>query len=1203
MAEGTLVGRGYVSIRPEFEGDWSRQASVQSSRAGDKAGGAFGKAFGGALRGLTKGIIPALGTSAAAAIAPAAGAAGLLAPAILAAVSANAALKIGLSGVGDAMKEAFNPTSPEKLAEAMAKLSPNARAFVKEVRSAKPAFDALKLSVQDRLFKDMASTFEQSAKVTLPIFHNALTNSAGALNLMGRNVLNTAAGLGKSGALGTALSGANQGLYNMASVPGVIVQGLVQVGAAAAPAFGRLTASAGGAFESLSEKMTAAFHSGAMTEFIENGVTVLQGLGRILADAFATVGNVMGAASDAGTQVLAVIGEVFAELRRVTALPEVQAALKSVFLAVSQIAAAIAPIIGAALQAVLPLLAAIAPVLGQLATALGPVVATLVQALGQMLLPIVEALMPAITVLGDALVRVVAAVTPLLAPLGELAALFVEALMPILGPLADLFVQLVEALAGPMQQLVQAFVPWFQLLGQLIADVFGALQPLITPLVTLVSELAEVFVSVFAAAIKAVMSAVEPLIPVFVSLIDQVIAALLPVMPVLSQAFAAVGEALGALLPPIAGIVSQVAQHLAPVISAVVPVIAKLAELFATVLLRAMPPLTDALIILIGAFAPILPLVVDLGVQLIEKLLPPLLDLIIAAVDLVVALTPILPPLAQIISLVVSLATNVLSWLLPPLVDLAALLGGALVDAITKVVGWLTSLVNGIVTVITWVRDKLGPAFTWLNENIIQPVWNAIRNAVKWAWENVIRPVWERMSAWIRDTLAPAFVALQQKVSFAWQVMQRVVASVWTKYMRPTFNAIKTAVSSVATAFSNAKDAIGRAWDKLRDLTRKPINWVINTVWNKGIVKVWDKIAGWIPGVPKLGTLPLLEAGGRVDQGWNGAAPGMFNRPTAIVGEGNPRYPEYVIPTDPKYRGRALALHAAAGTQLLESGGIIGGIKGALSKVGDFFADPIGSAKRLFAPILDQLKSLSSSAWGKAAAGIPRMAIDGLKKLVSTAAGSLLGLGSSGGGGGAGVQRWAGVVQQALRMVGQPAGYTGITLRRMNQESGGNPRAVNLWDINAKLGHPSVGLMQVIRPTFDAYAGSMRGVGPKLHGVSINPLANVYASMRYAMSRYGSLPRAYNRPGGYDDGGWLEPGQVGVNHLRQPEAVLTPSQWRTMQTAAAAGGGGGLQPGDQLTLVVDGQEFHGYVDTRAKGQVKGFARSLTQRLNAGFSGY
>jgi len=65
-------------------------------------------------------------------------------------------------------------------------------------------------------------------------------------------------------------------------------------------------------------------------------------------------------------------------------------------------------------------------------------------------------------------------------------------------------------------------------------------------------------------------------------------------------------------------------------------------------------------------------------------------------------------------------------------------------------------------------------------------------------------------------------------------------------------------------------------------------------------------------------------------------------------------------------------------------------------------------------------------------------------------------------------------------------------------ESGGNPDAVNGEDSNAAEGHPSIGLMQTIQSTFDAYA---------LPGYDdiYNPVDNIIAASRYAASVYGSL--------------------------------------------------------------------------------------------------
>jgi len=112
--------------------------------------------------------------------------------------------------------------------------------------------------------------------------------------------------------------------------------------------------------------------------------------------------------------------------------------------------------------------------------------------------------------------------------------------------------------------------------------------------------------------------------------------------------------------------------------------------------------------------------------------------------------------------------------------------------------------------------------------------------------------------------------------------------------------------------------------------------------------------------------------------------------------------------------------------------------------------------------------------------------------------------GISGGGKGSGANRWKGTALQAMSMLGLPPSALGTVLHRINLESGGNPTIVNKWDSNWKAGHPSVGLMQVIGPTFDAYAGLFRGMGPKLYGTSVNPLANIYAGLNYAKHRYGA---------------------------------------------------------------------------------------------------
>ena len=115
---------------------------------------------------------------------------------------------------------------------------------------------------------------------------------------------------------------------------------------------------------------------------------------------------------------------------------------------------------------------------------------------------------------------------------------------------------------------------------------------------------------------------------------------------------------------------------------------------------------------------------------------------------------------------------------------------------------------------------------------------------------------------------------------------------------------------------------------------------------------------------------------------------------------------------------------------------------------------------------------------------------------------------------GTGVERWRGIAIQAMQMAGLPMQYLPLLLHRMEVESGGNPNAINLWDSNAAAGTPSKGLMQTIDPTFYAYAGHLASLGP------YNPLANIYAAIRYTLARYGlgGIERAWGGRLGYASG-------------------------------------------------------------------------------------
>jgi hypothetical protein len=115
-----------------------------------------------------------------------------------------------------------------------------------------------------------------------------------------------------------------------------------------------------------------------------------------------------------------------------------------------------------------------------------------------------------------------------------------------------------------------------------------------------------------------------------------------------------------------------------------------------------------------------------------------------------------------------------------------------------------------------------------------------------------------------------------------------------------------------------------------------------------------------------------------------------------------------------------------------------------------------------------------------------------------------------------GVSRWEPVARSAMQAAGLNEKWLPLLMQRMQQESGGKPDAVNNWDSNAKKGYPSKGLMQVIKPTFDSFAGPYKDLG------QTNPFANIYAAIKWSQHKYGEagLQKAWSGTQGYSKGSW-----------------------------------------------------------------------------------
>jgi len=401
----------------------------------------------------------------------------------------------------------------------------------------------------------------------------------------------------------------------------------------------------------------------------------------------------------------------------------------------------------------------------------------------------------------------------------------------------------------------------------------------------------------------------------------------------------------------------------------------------------------------------------------------------------------------------------------------------------------------------------------------------------------------DKQSSRIRDTI-------NSKISDAFHVVDKM-----SSQMRDSIN----------NALSDAWHGADKYSKNIRDAINTPIRAVIEFAYDRGIVPVAHYLGGLLhePGLSNLQPVHFAEGG---------MVPGNHTRDTVPI-YATPG--EVVVPLPVVGRfGGADALMSALG---FGGGGGVGGhyaLGGVIGDIGHGIQHAagavIGEAKALsgqlgglirgstmsvLGPLLDKARQIMDGALGSQGfaptmASFGHLLIDKVKSFISGrdskdtagmhASGGNWG-GTPGAAGGAG--RWAGTVLQALGMLGQPSTMVAGVLSLINSESGGNPNAINLWDSNAKAGHPSRGLMQTIPGTFEAYRSQ------SLPDNIVDPLANVYAGISYALKNYGPgmlLAGGRHSSGGgylgYDTGGILPSGGYGVNRSGRPERILSPGQ-------------------------------------------------------------
>lgn len=281
-------------------------------KEGRKGGNAFSKGMRSIVGAMGALLLPALitfGISAVGALTPALVALSATIPAaIFTLVGTFATLGLALKGVGGALKSAFDPKKAKQFEEAMKKLAPAARSFVREIQGLRPAFHDLQQDVQQTFFVQLQGVLTRVSRQLLPTLRTGLHQLSADIGQLGRGFLN-AFGRGNAD-LASIFIAAHQAIKPLIPALSLFVSAFLTLGAVAGPLFATLSGGFAALLIHFSAFIQAAADSGALTQFFDDMLIVLRQVAGILGGVVDVFMDIVRAASSMGSETLGVLGRL-----------------------------------------------------------------------------------------------------------------------------------------------------------------------------------------------------------------------------------------------------------------------------------------------------------------------------------------------------------------------------------------------------------------------------------------------------------------------------------------------------------------------------------------------------------------------------------------------------------------------------------------------------------------------------------------------------------------------------------------------------------------------------------------------------------------------------------------------------------------------------------------------------------------------------
>ena len=656
-----------------------------------------------AVTGLSAGLIALVGAAA-----QAGAAIGILPAALVAIKAVTATVQLGLVGMSETFK-AIASNDAAAFNEALKNLAPQARVFAQEIKAFKPAFDALRLDVQNALFENTGKAIQALGKQYLPVARGLFVELAHQINNTGLNLAEFLKSSRSMSTIAGVASSITTGFARMREAAVPFASALLDIVSAGSTQLPRLGTAIAGIAERFAAFIGGLRDSGRLQEIFSTSLDVASQLGRILGNLGQIIGQVFSAGQAQGAGLLASLELMTERAAEFLASFEGQEALQGFFSAIGALVSNVLPVIQ---QLALAIGGGLAPIIQNLAQSIGPGLVALFAQLN----PALSAANPGISALGEAFGKVLIAIAPILPALGtlvgQLAGVFAQALTAILPALTS-FITMITSSPG-------AFAGFAAAAGA-IALVFSNLGPLFKSIAPFLDDMLTK-VGGMRGAFAALGGPIGIAIALFLTLVTGSEEFRNAIGGLLSTVGTLIGSLLGALMPALDAIFSALSPVIAQLGAALAPVITLVADLLTAIL----TPAINALTPIVNALIPVFAQVAGVMSTVIAAIVP-VISLIVGI------LTPIIQNLAPIVTTVFTVIADVITKAMRVVQGVIDLVMGVLTGDWDRAWRGIENIVRGALDLIKSV--VLGSL--QIVGSVISNTWNAVVSLTTSAWAGI----------------------------------------------------------------------------------------------------------------------------------------------------------------------------------------------------------------------------------------------------------------------------------------------------------------------------------------------------------------------------------------------------------------------------------------------------------------------------------